>query len=94
MFWAGYSFFFKKFIEESDLFEINVSALEKDGFIQGNYVAPSVLETEPENKSDECLCKISSMTEIDFTPNNYDVLDDEKGWRFLVLVAGVGFIRS
>ncbi len=69
-------------MEESDLFEINVSALERDGLIEGVYESPSVLEKAPENKSDECLCKISSIAEIDFTPKNYDILDDEKGWRF------------
>ncbi|MBR4927334.1 MAG: hypothetical protein IKY98_03300, partial [Alphaproteobacteria bacterium] len=36
----------------------------------------------PQNKNDEGLYKISDLTEIDFTANDYTILDDEKGWRF------------
>ena len=72
----------KEFIESADLLEIDVSDLEKDGLIEAIYVSPSVLEKEPENKNDEALFKVSDLAEIDFTPNDYTILDDEKGWRF------------
>ena len=72
----------KEFIESADLFEVDVSAMDKDGLIEAVYVSPSVLEKEPENKYDEALYKISGLSEIDFTPNDYNILDDEKGWRF------------
>ncbi len=41
-----------------------------------------MLEKEPQNQNDEVLYQLSDLTEIDFTPNDYSVLDDEKGWRF------------
>ena len=72
----------RKFIETSDLFKIDISTLKKDGLIEAVYVSPSVLEKEPQNKNDEGLYKISDLTEIDFTANDYTILDDEKGWRF------------
>lgn len=72
----------QEFIENSELFEIDVLALKKDGLLEAVYVSPSVLEKAPENKNDELLCKLSDLSEIDFSPNDYDVLDDEKGWRF------------
>ena len=72
----------KQFIESADLFEIDVSALDKDGLLEAVYVSPSVLEKEPENKYDELLIKLSDISKIDFTPNDYTILDDEKGWRF------------
>ena len=72
----------KDFFSNCDLFEIDVEALEKDGLIDAVYVSPSVLEKEPLNKNDEGLYKISGIKEIDFTPNDYNILDDEKGWRF------------
>jgi len=72
----------KAFIEGADLLEVNVSAMEKDGLIDAIYVSPSWLEQKPENESDELLCKISDLSQVDFTPNDYSILDDEKGWRF------------
>jgi hypothetical protein len=72
----------KEFIENSDLFEVDISELKKDGLIDSVYVSPSVLEKEPENKNDEALYLLSDLSEIDFTPNDYKILDDEKGWRF------------
>lgn len=72
----------RKFIETSDLFKIDISALKKDGLIEAVYVSPSVLEKEPQNQNDEVLYQLSDLTEIDFTPNDYSVLDDEKGWRY------------
>ena len=72
----------KEFIESADLFEVDVSAMDKDGLIEAIYVSPSVLEKEPENKNDEALYKIAGLSEIDLTTNDYEILDDEKGWRF------------
>lgn len=39
----------KKLIESSDLFEVDVSSMARDGLIEAIYVSPSVLEKEPEN---------------------------------------------
>ena len=72
----------KEFIETSDLFKVDISALQNDGLIEAVYVSPSVLEKEPKNKNDEELIKLSNLSEIDFTPNDYSILDDKKGWRF------------
>ena len=75
----------KGLIDSSDLFEIDVSALEKDGLIEAIYVSPSVLEKEPENQDDEALYRLTDLSEIDFTPNDYSILDDAKGRRFAFL---------
>lgn len=72
----------KKFIETSDLFEVDVDGLSKDGLVEAIYVSPSVQEKEPENKNDELLLKISDLSKVDLTPNDYNILDDEKGRRF------------
>lgn len=75
----------KAFILGADLFEVDVSALAKDGLIQAIYVSPSVLEKAPANIHDEGLYPLSDITQIDLTPNDYSVLNDAKGRRFAFL---------
>ena len=72
-------------INQTDLFEIDVSALQKDGLLEAVYHSPSVLTHPPQNKSDETLYKLNSINEIDFTPNDYTRLNDKKGYRFAFL---------
>ena len=75
----------QQFINQSDLFEIDVSALQKGGLLEAVYHSPSVLTHPPQNKSDETLYKLNSINEIDFTPNDYTRLNDKKGYRFAFL---------
>ena len=75
----------KKLINSSDLFEIDVSSMAQDGLIEAIYVSPSVLEREPENPYDEALYKLNDISEVDFTPNDYTILDDKEGKRFAFL---------
>ena len=72
-------------IDACDLFKIDVSALDKDGLLEAVYVSPSILGKENEYPDDEPLYKLSGIDEIDFTPNDYSILDDEKGRRFAFL---------
>ena len=72
----------KGLIDASELFEVDVDALNNDGLIEAVYVSPSLLDAQPENKWDELLVKLNDLSEIDLTPNDYTILDDEKGWRF------------
>lgn len=72
----------QRLIEESDLFETDLDALIRDDLIEGIYVSPSVLEQKSENPCDELLVWINGGAEIDYTPNDYNILDDEKDLRF------------
>ena len=65
----------KEFIETADLCEIDVSSLQKDGLIEAIYVSPSILGKEHEYQQDEFLYKLSGLSEIDFTPNDYSILE-------------------
>ena len=75
----------KSFIDKADLFEIDVDAMQKDGLIEAVYVSPSVLDLphlEEKQGMDEILQKINGIKDIDFSPIDWSVCDDEKGWRF------------
>lgn len=83
--WHEKSLCLKKFIDNADLFSIDLEALEKDGLIESVWHSPSVLDVANVNKEtciDELLNKIDSIKQINFSPLNWGVCDDEKGWRF------------
>lgn len=75
----------KGFIDKADCYSIDVSALDRDGLIEAVYVSPSVLEvpglTEQQN-CDEVLQKLGGVDEIDFSPIDWSICDDELGRRF------------
>lgn len=75
----------KNFIDNADGFTINIDALEKDGLLEAVYVSPSVLDFPDINdypEIDELLFKLNSPQEIDFSPIDWSVCDDELGRRF------------
>ena len=95
--WTKKSLNLKNFIEQADLFSIDVNALKQDGLIDAVYVSPSVLdmpELNEELNCDEVLLKLSDIDEIDYTPVDWSVCDDELGRRFafvryyLIIVKG------
>jgi len=76
----------KDFIDNADKFEIDISAMEKDGIIEAVYVSPSVLDIpdiEEQQDCDELWFKLENgIADIDYSPLDWSVCDDELGRRF------------
>jgi len=75
----------KDFIDNADMFEIDIDALNKDGLIEAVYVSPSILDRPEALKaqvSDELYEKLNGVEEIDYSPIDWAVCDDELGHRF------------
>lgn len=75
----------KNFIDNADMFEIDISAMDKDGLIEAVYVSPSILDVpniKEEEDMDEILYKINGIDDIDYSPIDWSVCDDELRRRF------------
>ena len=90
----------KDFVDDADQFEIDISAMNKDGLIEAVYVSPAVADIpgiEEKPGMDEVLYKLNSIEDIDYSPIDWSVCDDELGRRFawvryyLIVVRG-GYI--
>ena len=78
----------KAFVDTADKFSIDISALDRDGFIDAVYVSPAIDVNDPNNISydvDEVLVKLNSIDEIDYTPIDWSVCNDDLGLRFSVI---------
>lgn len=75
----------KNFIDNADCFAIDITALDRDGLLEAIYVSPPVLSV-PNIKDgpsvDEVLQKIGGIAEIDYSPIDWSICDDELGRRF------------
>lgn len=88
--WTDDSLLLKDFIDNADMFSIDLEALEKDGLIDAVYVSPamSVDETATPQKGigssgmDEVLQKLNGINHIDLSPVDWSVCNDEFGRRF------------
>lgn len=79
---------FKPFIENADLFSINLDDLQKDDLIEAVYVSPAIrpnLDKDFPQDVDEILVKLSSISEIDTFPVDWSVCDEKLGLRFSVV---------
>ena len=79
---------FKPFIENADLFSIDLEALDKDGLIEAVYVSPAIkINTDKDfpQDVDEKLVKLSSINDIDTSPVDWSVCDEKLGLRFSVV---------
>ena len=79
---------FKPFIENADLFSIDLEALAKDGLIEAVYVSPAIkINTDKDfpQDVDEKLVKLSSINDIDTSPVDWSVCDEKLGLRFSVV---------
>ena len=79
---------FKPFIENADLFSIDLEALAKDGFIEAIYVSPAIkpdLDKDFPQDVDERLVKLSSIRDIDTSAVDWSVCDEKLGLRFSVV---------
>lgn len=76
----------KNFIDNADKFEIDISAMDKNGLIEAVYVSPSVLDIpniKEEKDCDELWIKlVNGIQDIDYSPIDWSVCDDEFGRRF------------
>ena len=79
---------FKPFIENADLFSIDLDALNKDGLIEAVYISPAIkpnLDKDFPQDVDERLFKLSSINDIDTSPVDWSVCDEKLGLRFSVV---------
>ena len=79
---------FKPFIENANLFSIDLEALDKDGLIEAVYVSPAIkpdLDKDFPQDVDERLVKLSSINDIDTSPVDWSVCDEKLGLRFSVV---------
>lgn len=79
---------FKPFIENADLFSIDLEALDKDGLIDAVYISPAIkpnLDKDFPQDVDERLIKLNSINDINTSPIDWTVCDEKLGLRFSVV---------
>ncbi len=79
---------FKPFIDNADLFSIDVPKLEADGLIEAVYVSPAIkpnLDKILPQDIDECLVKLNSIKDIGTFPVDWSACDEKLGLRFSVV---------
>ncbi len=79
---------FKPFMENADLFSIDLDSLQKDGLIEAVYVSPAIrpnLDKDFPQDVDERLVKLNSINDIDTSPVDWSVCDEKLGLRFSVV---------
>lgn len=80
----------KKFIDNRYLYSIDLIRMERDGLIEAVYVSPPLFEHPDYNEDDfhfrwgcdEIYIKLSSTKDIDFSPIDWTVCNDNMGRRF------------
>lgn len=83
--WTQHSLNLKSFVDNADLFAIDLDALDADGRIEAVYVSPPVTEIPGIKESrdcDEILQKLSGIEEISLSPIDWSVCNDKLGRRF------------
>lgn len=94
--WTQKSLRIKELVDACDLFEIDLDALIKDGFVEMIYVKPSLFDEHyfsqkdrdeyMRNGADEPLIQLKSAKEIDYKyQQTWDICDDSKGLRMVPL---------
>ena len=79
---------FKPFIENADLFSIDLEALDKDGLIEAVYISPAIkpnMDKDFPQNVDERLVKLNSINDINTSPVDWTVCDEKLGLRFSVV---------
>ena len=103
--WTEKSLRLKELVDSCDLFELNLTRLVKDGFVEAVYLKPSVFDghyfsMESREKclcsgADETLIKLKSEKDIDYKYHQtWDLCDDSKGLRMAPLQYYVLVIKS
>lgn len=86
--WTENSLSLKEFVEQADRFAIDVTAMEKDGLIEGVYCSPAGIVNDLskiEYGTDEVLVKLDSIRNINFSPVDWSQCNDALGLRFYVV---------
>ncbi len=83
--WTENSLCLKKFIENADMFAIDLEALKRDNLLEAVYVSPPVSEVpgiSEQNTFDEILFKLNDTDEISTSPVDWNACNDKLGRRF------------
>jgi len=83
--WTNDSLSLKDFIDNADVFSIDLEALDKDGLLEAVYISPSVMDVMTMKelwKSDELLIKLHDYKDISTRPVDWSICNDELGRRF------------
>ena len=90
--WTEKSLRLKELVDTCDLFEIDLTSLAKDGFVEAVYVKPSIFDERYHTKedlaklhsygADESLFLLNGIEDIDYNyRQTWDICDDSKGLR-------------
>ncbi len=83
--WTNDSLSLKDFIDNADMYSIDLEALDKDGLLEAIYISPSVADCPTLKEQwdcDELLIKLYDYKDISVRPINWSVCNDELGRRF------------
>lgn len=83
--WTEKSMSLKDFIDNADMYSIDLEALDKDGLLEAIYISPSVADCptlKEQWDSDELLIKLYDYKDISVRPIDWSVCNDELGRRF------------
>ena len=83
--WTNDSLSLKDFIDNADMYSIDLEALYKDGLLEAIYISPSVADCPTLKEQwdcDELLIKLYDYKDISVRPINWSVCNDELGRRF------------
>lgn len=83
--WTKDSLSLKDFIDNADMYSIDLEALDKDGLLEAIYISPSVADCPTLKEQwdcDELLIKLYDYKNINARPIDWSVCNDELGRRF------------
>ncbi|MBR2922206.1 MAG: hypothetical protein IKC10_02670 [Alphaproteobacteria bacterium] len=83
--WTEKSMSLKDFIDNADMYSIDLDALDRDGLLEAVYVSPSVKDVptlKEQWECDELLIKLYDYNDISTRPVDWSVCNDELGHRF------------
>lgn len=88
--WTQDSLSLKEFIDNADMFSVDIDKLSQDGLIEAVYLSPAIEinpfappQTSKDISSiDEQLIKLKDISEINFCPIDWSVCNDKMGRRF------------
>ena len=83
--WTKDTLSLKKFVDNADMFSIDLDALHKDGLLEAVYVSPPVNDVptlKEQWNCDELLIKLYDHNDISTRPVDWTICNDKLGHRF------------
>ena len=83
--WTDNTLSLKDFVDNADMFSIDLEALDRDGLLEAIYISPSVADCptlKEQWECDELLIKLYDYKDISTRPVDWSVCNDELGRRF------------